>query len=130
MILDLRPLLRLDVDGVLGCFCGPVRTLTSFKLEFRAPGPEGAVMGMRVRAVGTAARVGRLVYALRWWGTSWAGWPTTQIARRPGVSHRWVAVSFGTRRHDRTPQLSAVERYRRDGPYTWVDEDCRTTRGS
>lgn len=116
-----KPLLLIDVDGVLNCFGDLGRSTVSFEAEFIAAGR------YRIKVPAGAAE------ALHWlsdafvcvWASTWQALAHSHIGTRLGIDAPWsyVVLDDDLAASGPTAKLAAVARYAADRPLAWVDDD-------
>lgn len=122
----MKPLLLVDVDGVLNCF-GSLWTAEheerAFEVIDRAP------YGFRVRIPkGTRERMAQLVERFEpVWATAWGDDAHGYFAERLALGPAWPVVSFSQAvvARDRSWKWRSVEHFmnEQDRPAAWVDDD-------
>lgn len=116
----LRPLLLVDVDGVVNCFGNLGATTVSFEREFVALDrftirvPLGAGAALRLLSA-TFECV---------WATTWQEHAPAEIGRRIGVGESWPWVPLDDDRADAMAhKLAAVDRFAGDRAIAWIDDE-------
>lgn len=110
-----KPLLLLDIDGVLNCFGDLGRSFVSFEDEFVA------LERFRIR-VPAGARRGLEAFDRRFvcvWATTWQGQAHPALGARLGIPQAWPHIEFG---EHAVSKLPAVAAFVGDAPAAWIDD--------
>lgn len=129
-----RPLLYMDVDGVINAWAARGDHPENFELTFAAVAADGRGYPMRV-PVGTRERVGVLQARFEIvWATTWAHDAVRVLAPQFGFGGDWPVLELdGVERHPlaprprmsgpHTPKLSPILHHAGDRPLVWVDDE-------
>lgn len=119
MTVPVRPLLLVDIDGVVNCFGDLGRSLVSFEDEFTAMGryriqvPQGARQALRELAEAFDCV----------WATTWQADAQPHIGDRLGIDPPWPYIDLDAHEPDsNTEKLAAVRAYVADRPAAWIDD--------
>jgi hypothetical protein len=115
-----KPLLFVDVDGVINCFGDLGHSLVSFEEEFVALGR------YRIKVpVGTRQALGDLSDAFECvWATTWQRHAQPEIGDRLGVTPPWphLPLPDDEEGEGETEKLSAIRGYVAHRPAAWIDD--------
>lgn len=114
-----RPILLIDIDGVLNCFGDLGRSHVSFEDEFtvldrfRIKVPVGAREALRV--------LGEAFDCV--WATTWEEHANPEIGARLGLTTDWPHLCFDGGPYSITRKLPTVAGYVGARPAAWVDDE-------
>lgn len=123
-----RPVLLLDVDGVLNCFGDLGRSLVNFELIFDACIPQERTSFRIHVPEGTRRRLSRLAEVFEpVWCTTWQEHAHVVIGGPLGLDQRrpWPAVDLtrASLTDGPTWKLSAVQAFLEERPCAWIDDE-------
>lgn len=116
-----KPLLLIDIDGVVNVFGNLGNTLISFEQEFQALGrysikiPQG--MQQRLQKL-------QQEFACTWCST-WEDKAFSEIGSKLGLNP-WPFIKMPLQAENKTYKLSAVQQYVSQEPFAWIDDDLHS----
>lgn len=126
-----KPLLLVDIDGVLNCFGNLGASLVSFEQEFQAAAP-GSERQFTIRVpMGTLEHLQRLESVFEpVWCSTWEGAAHAEIGARIGINE-WPHIAFDNVRQPEgqgpfTWKLETVIKAAGERPLAWIDDELYT----